>query len=76
MGCVKRVASGSRDLLCDTRQRNGIHNENQNNINYDDEFIAKSIEEVSKMNKDILNELSNVRHTEIKDRETHKNTKQ
>ena len=57
------------DLLCDTQERNDFHNEDQNNINADDEFIAKIFEEISKMKEDILNELSNVRHTEIKDRQ-------
>ena len=37
------------DLLCDTQERNDIHNENQNSINKDDEFIAKNLEEISKM---------------------------
>ena len=57
------------DLICDTQERNDIHNEDQNNINKDDKFIAKNFEEISKMKEDILNELSNVRHTEIKERE-------
>ena len=57
------------DLLCDTQERNDIHNEDQKNINKDDEFIAKNFEEISKMKEDILNELSNVRRTEIKERE-------
>ena len=49
------------DLLCDTQERNDIHNEDQKNINKDDEFIVKNFEEISKMKEDILNELSNVR---------------
>ena len=57
------------DLLCDTQEGNDIHNEDQNNINKDDEFIGKNFEEISKLKEDILNELSNVRHTEIKERE-------
>ena len=57
------------DLLCDTQERNDIHNEDQKNINKDDEFIVKNFEEISKMKEDILNELSNVRRTEIKERE-------
>ena len=56
-------------LLCDTQEGNDIHNEDQININKDDEFIAKNFEEISKIKNDILNELSNVRHTEIKKRE-------
>ena len=35
----------------------------QNNINKDDEFIAKDFEEISKIKEDVLNELSNVRQT-------------
>ena len=57
------------DLLCDTQERNDIHNEDQNNINKDDEFIAKNFDEISKLKENILNELSNLRHTEIKERE-------
>ena len=49
------------DLLCDTQERNDIHNEDQNNINKDDEFIAKIFEEISKLKEDVLNELSTVR---------------
>ena len=52
-----------------TRKRNDIRNENQNNITKDDEFIAKNFEEISTMKEDILNKLSNARHTEIKERE-------
>ena len=54
------------DLLCDTQERNDIHNEDQNNIKKEDEFIAKNFEEISKLKGNILNELSNVRYTEIK----------
>ena len=57
------------DLLCDTQERNDIHNEDQNIINKDDEFIAKNFDEISKLKEDILTELSNLRHTEIKERE-------
>ena len=57
------------DLLCDTQERRDIHNEDQNNINKDDEFIAKNFEEISKTKEDILYELSNVRRTEMKERE-------
>ena len=55
--------------------KNDIHKEVQNNINKVDEFIAKKFEEISKMKLDILNELSNVRHTETKKRTSKKNTK-
>ena len=51
------------DLFFDTQERNEIHSEDQNNINKDDEFIAKNFEEISKLKEDIHNELSNVRHT-------------
>ena len=54
------------DLLCDTQERNDIRNEDQNNIKKEDEFIAKNFEEISKLKGNILNELSNVRYTEIK----------
>ena len=54
------------DLLCDTQERNDIHNEDQNNIKKKDEFVAKNFEEISKLKGNILNELSNVRYTEIK----------
>ena len=54
------------DLLCDTQERNDIHNEDQNNIKKEDEFVAKNFEEISKLKGNILNELSNVRYTEIK----------
>ena len=57
------------DLLCGKQERNDINNEDQNNIKKDDEFIATHVEEVSKLKKDMLNELSNLRHTEIKERE-------
>ena len=53
------------DLLCDTQQRNDICNEHQNNINKNDEFIAKNCQR-----EDMLNELSNVRHTELKEKES------
>ena len=56
-------------LLCGTQERNDINNEDQNNIKKDDEFIATHVEEVSKLKNDMLNELSNLRHTEIKERE-------
>ena len=52
------------DLLSDTQERSNIHNEDQNNINKDNEFIAKKFEETS--------ELSNVRHTEKKRERTSK----
>ena len=58
------------DLLCDTQQRNDICNKHQNNINKNDEFIAKNFEEISKVREDMLNELSNVRHTELKEKES------
>ena len=32
-------------------------------------WLPKNFEEISKMKEDILNELSNVRHIEIKERE-------
>ena len=66
------------DLLCDTQERNDIRNEDPNNIKKEDEFVAKNFEEISKLKGNILNELSNVRYTEIKrERETtsKKNTK-
>ena len=44
-------------------------------MNKVDEFIAKKFEKISKMKLDILNELSNVRHTETKKRVSKKNTK-
>ena len=53
------------DLLCDTQERNDIRNEDQNNIKKEDEFIAKNFEEISKLKGNILNELSNVRYTQI-----------
>ena len=53
------------DLLCDTQERNDIRNEDQNNIKKENEFIAKNFEEISKLKGNILNELSNVRYTEI-----------
>ena len=43
-----------------------IKNEDQNNVNKDDEFIAKNFKEISKMREDIFNELLNVKYTEIK----------
>ena len=49
------------DLLCDSQERNDIHIEDQNNINKDDECIAKNFEEISKLKEVILNKLSNVR---------------
>ena len=58
-----------QDLLCDTQERNDIHNEDQNNKTKDDKFIAKNFEGISKFKEYILNKLSNVRHTEIKERE-------
>ena len=54
------------DLLCDTQERNDIRNEDPNNIKKEDEFVAKNFEEISKLKGNILNELSNVRYTEIK----------
>ena len=45
-----------------------IKNEDQNNVNKDDEFIAKNFKEISKMREDIFNELLNVKYTEIKAR--------
>ena len=54
------------DLLCDTQERNDIRNEDPNNIKKEDEFVAKNSEEISKLKGNILNELSNVRYTEIK----------
>ena len=57
------------DLLCDTQERNDINNEDQINIKKDDEFIANNVEKVSKLKKEMLNELSNLRHTEIKEKE-------
>ena len=36
------------DLLCDTQETNGIHNEDQNYINKDDEFIAKTLKKLAK----------------------------
>ena len=39
------------DLLCDTQETNGIHNEDQNYINKDDEFIAKTLKKLAKWNK-------------------------
>ena len=45
-----------------------MHKHNNRYINNKgDEFIAKNVE-ISKMKEDILNELSNARHTEIKER--------
>ena len=43
-----------------------IKNEDQNNVNKDDEFIAKNFKEISKMREDKFNELLNVKYTEIK----------
>ena len=57
------------DLLCGTQERNDINNEDQINIKKDDEFIANNVEKVSKLKKEMLNELSNLRHTEIKEKE-------
>ena len=57
------------DLLCGTQERNDINNEDQINIKKDDEFIANNVEKVSKLKKEMLNELSNLRHTEIKKKE-------
>ena len=57
------------DLFCDSQERNDIHNEDQKNINKDDESIAKNFEEISKLKEDIFNQLSNVRHAEIKETE-------
>ena len=51
------------DLLCDTQERSNIYNEDQNNINKDDKFIAKNVEKINKLKEDILNKLSNIRHT-------------
>ena len=51
------------DLLCDTQERSNIHNEDQNNITKDDKFIAKNVEKINKLKEDILNKLSNIRHT-------------
>ena len=58
-------------------KKNDIHNEDQNNINKNDKFIAKKLLKTlklnsnkSKMKVDVLNELFNVRHTEIKEEET------
>ena len=67
---LKEYKVVAEDLLCDTQERNDIQNEDQNNVNKNDGFIAKSFDEVSKMKEDIINELSNVRHTEIKERLT------
>ena len=39
------------DLLCDTQETNGIHNEDQNYINKDDEFIAKTLKKLAKWKK-------------------------
>ena len=66
---LKKCKVVVEELLCDTQEKNDIHNEDQNNINKDDEFIAKNFEEISKMKEHILNEPANVRHTEIKERE-------
>ena len=60
----------AEDLRYDTKESHDIHIENPNNIYKDDEFVAKNSEEISKMREDILNELSNVIHTEIKEKET------
>ena len=57
----------AEDLCCNTQERNDIQNENQKKFIKDDEFIAKNFEEISKMKQDILNELSNARHTEIRE---------
>ena len=38
-------------------------------------FFAENIEEINKMKQDIPNELSNVRHTRIKERACKKNAK-
>ena len=38
-------------------------------------FFAENIEEINKMKQDIPNELSNVRHTRIKERVCKKNAK-
>ena len=57
----------AEDLRCNTQERNDIQNENQKIFIKDDEFIAKNFEEISKMKQDIINELSNARHTEIRE---------
>ena len=59
-------------LICDAQERNDIRNEDQNNVNKDDEFIAQNFKEISKMREDKFNELSNVKYTEIKGRESQK----
>ena len=46
------------------KKKNDIHNEDQNNIKKDDEFIAKNFKEISQMKED----------TEIKEGEPKKNT--
>ena len=38
-----------------SQEINDFYNEDQNNINMDDEIIAKIFEEISKMKEDILN---------------------
>ena len=58
--------------ICDAQERNDIRNEDQNNVNKDDEFIAQNFKEISKMREDKFNELSNVKYTEIKGRESQK----
>ena len=74
---LKECKVVAEDLLCNTQERNDIQNENQNNFTKDDEIIAKNFEEISKMKEDMLNELSNVRHTEIREplRKIHTNKK-
>ena len=59
-------------LICDAQERNDIRHEDQNNVNKDDEFIAQNFKEISKMREDKFNELSNVKYTEIKGRESQK----
>ena len=59
-------------LICDAQERNDIRNEDQNNVNKDDEFIAQNFKEISNMREDKFNELSNVKYTEIKGRESQK----
>ena len=74
---LKECKEPVESFLCDTQKKNDIHNEDQNNINKNDKFIAKKLLKTlklnsnkSKMKVDVLNELFNVRHTEIKEEET------
>ena len=64
---LKECKVVAEDLRCNTQERNDIQNENQKIFIKDDEFIAKNFEEISKMKQDIINELSNARHTEIRE---------